>query len=95
MNVIKIIPYLLRNIEDLNLPKETFDCFLEVFTVVFLKSEEVFKRAVVADLIQFVDWLLGNLQPFFLEKGFKGKFILYRIYQLQHCIKNPENCLIK
>ena len=50
MNVIKLVPYCLANIQDLNLPKETFDCFLEVFTVVYLKSEEVFKRAVVADL---------------------------------------------
>ena len=95
MNVIKLVPYCLANIQFLNLPKETFDCFLEVFTVVFLKSEEVFKRAVVADLFQFVDWLLANLQPFFLEKGFKGKFVLFRIYQLQDCIKNPEPCLIK
>jgi hypothetical protein len=51
MNVIKLVPYCLGNIKDLNLPKETFDCFLEVFTVVYLKSEEVFKRAVVADLL--------------------------------------------
>jgi hypothetical protein len=78
-----------------SLPKETLDSYLEVFTVVFLKSEDVFKRAVFADLFNFVDWLLTNLQPFFLEKKFSGTILLYRIHQMMHCISNPEPCEVK
>jgi hypothetical protein len=82
MNSVNLIPALLKKITVYNIPKETLDCFLDVFTVTFLKSEEIFKRAVMLDLYDFVDFLLNNMQPFFLEKKFKCVFILFRIYQM-------------
>ena len=50
MNIVKVIPSLLKFIILHDISKETLDCYLEVFTVVYLKAEEVFKRAVLYDL---------------------------------------------
>lgn len=62
INIIKVIPSMLNFITLHDIPKETLDCYLEVFTVAYLKAEEVFKRAVLLDLQQFADMLLANMQ---------------------------------
>lgn len=49
-NIVKVIPNLLKFVTLHDISKETLDCYLEVFTVVYLKAEEVFKRAVLYDL---------------------------------------------
>lgn len=95
INIIKVIPKMLHFITLHDIPKETLDCYLEVFTVAYLKSEEVFKRAVLFDLQQFVDMLHANMQSFFVDRSFKCNFVLFRVFQLVNCLKDDNECPIK
>jgi hypothetical protein len=98
MNLSKIIPAILKSLtlkDDLN--KEIFECYLELFTVVYLKSLEVFKSAVLLDLVSLVDLLLDNQAKVFCDRSFSLNICMYRISQLFHCLKDKENraCNIK
>lgn len=95
INIIKVIPKMLHFITLHDIPKETLDCYLEVFTVAYLKSEEVFKRAVLFDLQQFVDMLHANMQSFFVDRSFKCNFVLFRVFQLVNCVKDELECPVK
>ena len=95
INIIKVIPKMLHFITLHDIPKETLDCYLEVFTVAYLKSEEVFKRAVLLDLQQFVDMLHANMQSFFVDRSFKCNFVLFRVFQLVNCVKDEYECPVK
>lgn len=66
--------------------KEMLEAYLELFTVLFLKSNNVFKEALLCDLYGLIVTLQQAEIKIFVEKQFYMKIVLFKIYQLKHCI---------
>lgn len=77
------------------LTKPMLEAYLELFTVLFLKSDDVVKEVVTSDLISLLESLKNAEISLFAEKKFSMKIVLYRIYQLKHCVKQSTDCEIK
>ena len=92
----KIFCFLLNHLEHYDgvLSKELFEAYLELFTVLFLKSEQVIKAVLIADLIDLLQALKDSGVSLFSDKKFGLKIVLYRIYQFKHCIKKKTDCAI-
>lgn len=75
--------------------KEVFELYLELFTVMFLKSDELVKFVIVHDLNDVVGAMEDNIHRLFVEKKFGMHIFLYRLFQFKHCLNKPDECRVK
>ena len=68
------------------------EAYLELFTVLTLKSDDIVKEVLMQDLIGLVESLKQFEVKLFAEQQFSMKIPLYRIYQLRHCLKSSTDC---
>ena len=75
-----------------NMTKPKLEAYLELFTVLTLKSDDIVKEVLMQDLIGLVESLKQFEVKLFAEQQFSMKIPLYRIYQLRHCLKSSTDC---
>ena len=69
------------------LNKEMIDDLLQLFMVLFLKSEEVVKVAFLQDLTEIFQALKETETKIFVDKKFSYKFLFFNTLQFIHCLK--------
>jgi hypothetical protein len=77
------------------LSKEMLEAYLELFTVVYLKSDHFVQEILMLDLLDVLETLERNQIKIFVEAQFGYKIALYRTYQLKHCLRKDSRCSIK
>lgn len=71
------------------------EAYLELFTVLFLKSDDCVKCVLLADLLSLLVSLKEREVSLFIDRTFGMKIMLYRVYQLMNCLKQTSMCAIK
>jgi hypothetical protein len=77
------------------MPKDLLDTCLELFTVLYLKSDNVVKVVLLRDLFSVQNSIKQNEVTVFAENKFIMKIIMMRIAQFKHCLKANTDCPIK
>ena len=81
----KLFRYLMKFLEDQSLDKDLFDDLLQLFLVLFLKSEEAVKVTMLQDLDNVFIFLKQAETKIFVDRRFNYKVFFYGISQLKHC----------
>ena len=82
--------YFLRSMEGKKLDKDLLDDLLELFVVLFLKSDEAVKVTLLVDIQNVFQILKQNEARIFVDRNFKYKLLFYGISQFKHCLKQAE-----
>ena len=80
----------MKNLWSEGIEYETFDGMLDLFMVLFLKSDEAVKVTLMIDLKNIFQILKMNEIKIFVEKTFAYKIIFYQISQFKHCLKQND-----
>ena len=78
-NSAKLFRYFLKFLEDQKLNKDLLDDLLQLFVVLFLKSEESVKVIVLQDLDAIFKMMKHNQTKIFVDHSFKYKIFIYGI----------------
>ena len=76
--------------EGKKLDKELLDDLLELFVVLFLKSDEAVKVTLLVDIQNVFLILKQNETRIFVDRLFKYRILFYGISQFKHCLKQAE-----
>lgn len=71
------------------------EAYLQLFTVLFLKSDACVKCVLMADLCSLIVSLKEHEVPLFVDATFGMKIMLFRVYQLKNCLRDQTDCAIK
>ena len=66
------------------------DDLLELFVVLFLKSDEAVKVTLLVDIQNVFHILKQNETRIFVDRLFKYKILFYGISQFKHCLRKAE-----
>jgi hypothetical protein len=61
-----------------------------MFIVLYLKSNDKVKQALVQDLENVFSYCKDNETKFFIEKRFSAKLMFYNISQFRHCLAESK-----
>lgn len=92
-NFSKTIKFLIQNLSLHSIPSDLIDPYLELLTVLFLKSEDVMKMVLLKDIFGgiFIP-ILENITTIVEEGNFKWKLLMPRMRQYSFCISSGEHC---
>jgi hypothetical protein len=93
----KIFCSLIQHLEHTKqlLTKDMLEAYLELFTVLFLKSDDCVKCVLLADLFSLLVSLKEQELALFVDGTFGMKIMLFRIYQIKNCLRHNTDCGIK
>lgn len=81
VNFSKTFCFLLNYIEQCeDFTKELFEAHLELFTVLFIKSEDIVRDIFMADLEDIIYSIESDIENLFINKKFGMEIIFFRIF---------------
>jgi hypothetical protein len=89
-NVGKHIYFFLNYMEDQPIEKDSLDGLLQLFIVLYLKSNDKVKHTLIHDLEQIFVFCKDNETKFFIEKRFDANVMFYNISQFRHCLAESK-----
>jgi len=75
----KHIDYFIRYVDDKKLSKTLLDDVLQLFVVLYLKSNDKVKQLLISDLESVFCLIKSQQTKFFIEKNFKYNIMFYNI----------------
>ena len=86
----KLFKYFFKFLDQQDLNRDLLDDLLQLFVVLFLKSEESVRVTVLEDLDKVFNLLKRNETKIFVDSYYKYKVFFFGISQFQLCMASME-----
>eukprot|EP00347_Sterkiella_histriomuscorum_P003504 403364047 len=93
--LVNIIIFLLKSLELHSYSQDVMDNFIDLFVMLYLKSNQVLKRAIVSDLETCFFMIKDRETTLFVDKKFSYKIFFYNLNQFRFCQKLYEEDALK